>query len=170
VIGARDDAVGTREITSTRETIHGLIHLSGDRLLVQWRTSRSTDRVGKEIRTDRELEPVREVVLPLSALAGAKVRWSWFQWPPGAELILTAADLRTFEEIAGEAGLRLEHPAVLAIRIGRAARAAAREFVSEVELALAEQAIQAAEQAGQLSSDGVSDRLQLRGPPPGPNP
>ena len=96
VLHRSHDVVGGREITSTHETVHGLIRLDGDRVHVQWRVARSTDRVGKEIRTDREVEPVREAVIPLSAVAGATVRWRW-RWPPGPYLVLTAADLRAFE-------------------------------------------------------------------------
>jgi hypothetical protein len=132
------------EITSTHETIHGLLRLDGDRLHIQWRIARSTDHVGMEIRTDKQVEPVREVVLPLSAVAGAAVRWRW-RWPPGPYLVLTAADLRAFEEVAGVAGLSLDHPAELELRLRGEDRAAGSEFVGELELALAERALAAAE-------------------------
>ena len=144
-------------MTSTREIVHGLLRFDGEQLLIQWRTSRATDRLGAEIRTDRALDAVREVLLPLSALAEAKVRWLWRPWPPGSYLVLTAADLRAFENVAGEGGLRLQHPAELAIRLHGTARVAAREFAGEVELALAEQALQAAEGATQISGDATSE-------------
>jgi hypothetical protein len=143
VLHRKHDVVG-REITSTRETVHGLLRLDGDRVHVQWRVARSTDRVGMEIRTDREVEPVREAVIPLSAVAGASVRWRW-RWPPGPYLVLTAADLRAFEEVAGAAGLSLDHPAELALRLRGADRALGSEFAGELELALAERALAAAE-------------------------
>jgi hypothetical protein len=136
--------VGIREITSTHETVHGLLRLEGDQIYVQWRVARSTDRVGMEIRTDREVEPVREVVVPLSAIAGAAVRWRW-KWPPGPYLVLTAADLRAFEEVAGAAGLSLDHPAELALRLRRADRELGTEFAGDLELAVAERALAAAE-------------------------
>ena len=150
------DVVGKKEITSTYESVDGLLRLDGDRLLVQWRTSRAIDRVGREIRTDREVEPVRELVLPLSALAGATVRWSWRRWPPGWILVLTAADLVAFDELAGKDGLRLTHPAQLEIRLARAARDPALEFASEVELALADRAL------------GEAERTELPGASAGP--
>src|SRR5687768_17483994 len=109
VLRRSHDVVGW-EIVSTRETVHGLLRLEGDRVFIQWRVARSTDHVGMSIRTDHEVEPVREVVIPLGAVAGASVRWRW-RWPPGPYVILTAADLRAFEEIAGAAGLSLDHPA-----------------------------------------------------------
>lgn len=144
VLRRSSDVVGGLEITSTRETIHGLLRLDGDRLHIQWRVARSTDHVGMQIRTDRQVEPVREVVLPLGAVAGAAVRWRW-RWPPGPYLVLTAADLRVFEEVAGAAGLSLDHPAELELKLRGEGRAAGNEFVGELELALAERELADAE-------------------------
>jgi hypothetical protein len=144
VLRRSSDVVGGLEITSTRETIHGLLRLDGDQLHIQWRVARSTDHVGMQIRTDKQVEPVREVVLPLSAVAGAAVRWRW-RWPPGLYLVLTAADLRAFEEVAGVAGLSLDHPAELELKLRGEDRAAGNEFVGELELALAERELAAAE-------------------------
>jgi hypothetical protein len=124
--------------------VHGLLRLDGDQVHVQWRVGRETDHVGKEIRTDKEVEPVREAVIPLSALAGAAVRWRW-RWPPGRYLVLTAADLLAFEDVAGAAGLSLEHPAELALRLRGRDRELGGEFAGELELALAERALAAAE-------------------------
>lgn len=140
------DVVGMTEITSTHETVHGLLRFSGDALVLQWRTQRSTDRVGiQKISTDREIEPVREVEVPLAAVASARVRWLWRRWPPGYHLVVTGADLRAFEEAAGATGLQLDHPAELVLRIARGQRLSAREFAGEVELAVAERALRAAE-------------------------
>ena len=131
-------------ITTTRETVHGLLRLDGDQLHVQWRVARSTDHVGMTIRSDKEVEPVREVVIPLTAIAGATVKWSW-RWPPGPHLVLTAADLRAFEEVAGAAGLSLDHPAELELRLRRSDRALGVEFAGELELAIANREMAAAE-------------------------
>ena len=139
----KHDVVGW-EVTSTRETVHGLLRLDGGRLYVQWRVAKSTSHVGMQIRTDTEVGPVREVMIPLTAVAGAAVRWNW-RWPPGPCLILTAADLRAFEEVAGAAGLSLDHPAELVLRLRRSDRALGVEFAGELELAVAERAIAAAE-------------------------
>ena len=140
------DVIAGREITSTRETVHGLLRRDGERVLIQWRTSRAIDRVGSEIRSDSEVEPVRELSLPLSALAGAEVRSSWLPWPR-LHVVLTGADLRAFENLAGMEGLQLKHPAQFEIRVARDSRLAALEFVSELELALADRALRAAENA-----------------------
>jgi len=156
VLTRSDDRIAGREITSTHETVHGLLRLDGDRVHVQWRVARSTDRVGREIRTDREVEPVREAVIPLSAIAGATVRWRW-RWPPGPYLVLTAADLRAFEEVAGATGLNLNHPAELALPLRRADRSLGGEFAGELELALAEGALAAAEGKPMLTAPTTSD-------------
>ena len=148
VLHRKHDVVGLT-ITSTRETIHGLLRLDGDSLHVQWRVARSTDHVGWQIRTDKEVEPVREVVIPLNAVAGASVRWRW-GWPPGPHLVLTAADLRAFEEVAGTAGLSLDHPAELVLRLRGADRALGAEFAGELELAIAERDLAAAEGKPQI--------------------
>jgi hypothetical protein len=140
-----DSVVGAALITSTRETTHGLLRFGEDGLRVQWRSSRATQHVGDEIRTDREIDPVQEVNVAPSALAGAAVRWLWNRWPPGRYLVLTGADFRAFEGLAGISGLRLDHPAQLVVPIRRAQTLPAREFAVEIELALADRAIRRAE-------------------------
>jgi hypothetical protein len=142
----RTNQVVGLSITTTRETVHGLLRLDGERLHIQWRVAKSTEHVGVEIRSDKEVGPVREVVIPLSAIAGATVQRRW-RWPPGPYLVLTAADLRAFEEVAGAAGLNLDHPAELVLRLRRSDRALGVEFAGDLELALAERAIAAAEAA-----------------------
>ncbi|HEY0672942.1 MAG TPA: hypothetical protein VGD27_11770 [Longimicrobiales bacterium] len=144
-IRRKNEVVTWKDITSTQETVHGLLRLDEDRIVIQWRTSRAIEHVGSEIRTDTELEAVREVSLPLSALANAEVRWSWLRWPPGRYLVLTGADLRAFEALAGADALELKHPAELVMRMGREMKLPALEFASEVRLALADRALKAAE-------------------------
>lgn len=142
---SRSDSVVGWEVISTTERVHGLLLLDGNRLVIQWRVSRATQRVGMEIRTEHELEPVREIVIPLEALAGAKVRWTWWRWPPSRYLVLTGADLRAFEEIAGSSGIGMPHPAELYLQLRRSDFLAAREFAGELELAIADRALREAE-------------------------
>lgn len=144
-----EDVIAGGSFISTSETVHGLLRLEGEQLVVQWRIARSTDQFGSEIRTDREVTPVREVVIPLAALGGGRVRASWWPWSAG-RIVLTAADLRAFEAVAGETGLRLDHPAELVFRLRRADLDLAREFVGEIDMALADRALQAAQEPGQL--------------------
>ncbi len=137
--------IAAGEIRQTTERIDGLLRIAGERLVVQWRSARRTQLYGTEIRADQELDPVREVEVPLAALAGAEVRGErWYRWGP-ARIVLSAADLRAFEGVAGAAGLKLDHPATLELSLRRADRLAAREFAADVNLALAERALRKAE-------------------------
>jgi hypothetical protein len=132
------DVIGMSEITSTKETVYGLLRLEGDRLIIQWRTARETDRMGDEIRSDKEMEEVREVSISLDGVAGAAVRRRWWEWPWSPRLVLTAADLRAFEVVTSEGGMTLQHPAELVLRLRRRDRLAAEEFTAELSLAVAE--------------------------------
>lgn len=136
-----NDVFGAASYTSTTETIHGLVRLDGDRLIFQWRLARKTEHYGTEIRSDQEYEAVREVEIPLDAVAGASVRRGWWEILIPPKLVLTAADLRAFEEVAGEGGLRLKHPAELVVRLQRSDRMLAEEFSAELALAVAERAL-----------------------------
>lgn len=135
------DVITGGSVTTTRETVHGLLRLDGDRLIIQWRVGRKTEHLGSEIRTDKEVEPVREIVVPLDQLAGSVVRKRWTDFFLGPRLTLTAADLGAFERLAGGQGLSLDHPAELVLRLRRSDRLAAEEFSAELELALAERVL-----------------------------
>lgn len=124
--------------TTKTETAHGLVRLEGGRLVVQWRLAVHTESVGGASWTkEEEIEPVRETVIALERVAGAAVTGSrrGFLRPP--KLVIAAADLMAFDEIAGGQGLKLKHPAKLVFRIGRRDRLAAEEFAAELALALA---------------------------------
>jgi hypothetical protein len=125
-------------MTTTTERVHGLLRLDGEELVIQWRLTRKTQTLGSEIRTEEEMEPVREIVLPLRAIAGARVRRPWWLFGAGLRLVLTASDLQAFDELAGEGGLKLAHPAEVVLRVRRRDALAAEEFTAEVVLALAE--------------------------------
>lgn len=145
------DAFSGGSVTSTTEVVHGLLRLDGDRVVVQWRLARQTEHVGAmSVRTDAELEAVRQIEIPLAGVAGAIVRRRW--WAPWGSptLILRAADLRAFEEVAGESGLKLGHPAELILGLRRTDLLVAEEFSAELAMALAERALAADEAASPL--------------------
>ena len=123
---------------STTETAHGLVRLEADRLVIQWRVAVVTESMkGAGYETREEIEPVSEIVIPLAKVAGAFVlerRW-WRLLGP--RLVITAADLLAFEEIAGQQGLKLKHPAKLVLRVKRSDRLIAEEFAADLALALA---------------------------------
>ena len=133
------DEFGGVSLTSTTETVHGLLRLEGDRLVIQWRLARHTEHMGAGYRTDDEMEAVREEDVPLSAVAGAYVRRRrWWEFWKGPQLVLNATDLRAFDEIVGEEGLRLSHPAEMVVGLRRTDRMLAEEFTAELTLAVAE--------------------------------
>lgn len=140
VIKRGSDAFSGEGMTTTRETVHGLLRLEDDELKIQWRLVRKTEHMGSEMRSDQEVEPVREIVVPLSGVAGAIVRrrWRWLDWLSGPRLVLTASDLGAFEELAGRDGLSLDHPAEFVLRLRRSDALAGREFGAELALAKAE--------------------------------
>ena len=135
------DTFDSEGISSTTETVHGLLRIDGDNLVIQWRLARQVDLFGQEMRSDQEVEAVREIAVPLAGVAGAVVRRRW--WRPWAapRLVLTATDLRTFEQVAGEGGLGLSHPAELVLRLRRGDHLPAEEFAAELALAVAELAM-----------------------------
>jgi hypothetical protein len=134
-----------KEITSTVETIHGLLRIDGDSLVLQWQVQRQTDRVGAEIRSDREREPVREATIPIASVSGAVVRSPRWRLGRARRLILTAADLRAFEGLTGPGGLELAHPAQLVLDVRKQDKDAARELATQVELAIGDHALRIAE-------------------------
>jgi hypothetical protein len=144
LVRSQDQFTGAT-VTSTREVIHGLLRLEGDRMVVQWRLARRTDHMGAmTVRSDEELGSVRELVVPLAGVAGAQVRRRWWL-PRNPVLVLRAADLRAFEEVAGDGGLKLDHPAELLLGLRRSDLLVAEEFAAEVTLAVAERALGAGE-------------------------
>ncbi len=153
------DVLGAASIITTTERVHGLLHLDGDRLIIQWRLTRMTQTLGDEIRTDEEMEPVQEVEVPLGALAGGTVRRPWWKFGTGLRLVLTATDLRAFDILAGEEGLKLKHPAELVVRLRRRDALAAEEFTAELALALAERALEGFHRRV-LVGDGSEDGIQ----------
>jgi hypothetical protein len=75
------DAFSGVGMTTTRETVHGLLRLENDALTIQWRVGRKTEHLGAtDMHTDQEVEPVREIVVSLRGVAGAVVRRRWWDW------------------------------------------------------------------------------------------
>jgi len=158
VLRRSKDVIAETGITSTQETVHGLLALQDDRVVIQWRVERKVSRIGPEIRLDHEADPVREVVVPTSGLASARIRSTWWRlFGKSSHLVLSASDLRTLEPLAGPDGLALSHPGELIVGIRHADREAAREFASELDLALAEQALRRAQ--------GTADDARFTGQP-----
>lgn len=154
IIKRGSDVFSGEGMTSTVETVHGLLRPENDELKIHWRLVRKTEHMGSEMRSDQEVEPVREIVVSLSRVAGAIVRrrW-WLDWATGPRLVLTASDLGAFEELAGHDGLSLDHPAEVVLRLRRSDALAGREFGAELALAKAEYDLAAAERRGLVVSE-----------------
>ena len=124
--------------TTKTETAHGLVRLERGRLVVQWRLAVRTESMGSASwTTEHEIEPVREIVVPLERIAGAAVTGSRRGLLRRPKLIIAAADLTAFDEMAGGRGLKLKHPAKLVLPVRRRDRLVAEEFAAELTLALA---------------------------------
>lgn len=108
-------------VTNTEERRHGVLRLESELLVVQWRVEREISRIGSEIRTDTERDGMRE------------------------------SDLLAFDALADSDGFAFAHPAELVLPVRATDDALAREFASEMELAIAELALAAAER----SADGT---------------
>lgn len=141
--------------TTKTETVHGLLRLAPGRLVFQWRLAVRTQRLGDVSwlggagwTTKDEIDPVRQIAVPLDNVAGAAVSRSRWGFLRGPRLVVTAADLVAFDEIAGGHGLKLKHPAKLVLRVKRADRLLAEEFAAELALALARLPNGAGESAG----------------------
>ena len=133
-----NDVFGADAFTTTKETVHGLLILNGEELIIQSRKALRTDVFGgMEMKSEEKMDPVREVVIPLTGVAGSLVKGRWWTWP-GPRLVLRAADLRAFEEVVGEEGISLGHPGELVLPVRRRDLLSAEEFAAELALALAE--------------------------------
>ncbi len=150
---------------STTETAHGLVRLHGDRLVIQWRLEVRTEAVkGVGYETREEIEPVREIVIPLAKVSGAMVTERRWWRLAGPRLVITAADLLAFEKIAGQQGLKLKHPSKLVLRVKRADRLIASEFAAELALARARLPEGDGARMARLEGGGGAD--EGRGTPP----
>jgi hypothetical protein len=132
-------------VTNTEERRNGVLRLEGYTMVVQWRVEREVQQIGAEIRTDTERAGMREVPVPVRLLGDARLRtrgrWWWRSW----ELVLTARDLIAFDRLASDDGFEFEHPAELVLPVRDRDVELARDFASEVELAIAEEALAAAQ-------------------------
>ena len=92
-----DDVFTAEGMTSTREIVHGLLRLERDQLVIQWRVGKKTEHLGSEVRTERAVEPVREIIVkpgepippaPQSSpvgLGGIRVDLGEHTWPAPPE-------------------------------------------------------------------------------------
>ncbi len=126
--------------------------------LVAGGLGRKTEKLGAGITTNEEFEEVREVRLPLAAIAGAHVRKRWWEFWRGPRLILNANDLEAFDVITGQHGLRLAHPAQLILGLRFRDRLPGEEFAAELEMAVAKHVLEASYEPESLAPGPPQDR------------
>lgn len=163
VLTLKKDVYTSTTMITTRERVHGLLRLEGEQLRIQWRVGRTTERYGAgEVRSDDEVEPVQEVLVPLDYVAGAVVKERWWEPWAGPRLVLTGNDLRAFEGLAATKVLRLSHPSELTLRLRRGDALAASEFAGELAMAIAELPLSRGSSRKAVSGPGSGESL----PPP----
>ena len=132
---------GPTRVHTTHELCEGLARVEGDALMFQVLVTRTTTRVGgSSVQTDRSTEPVRDIRVPISALASIRIRRTG--WLRRREVLITARDLKVFIDLPGARAQELRIPVL------RQHADAAAEFVGTVELAMADYALKLAESGG----------------------
>ena len=121
--------------TDTSHRVEGLLRLVGSCLTIEWSQTTEVTEVGWNVETKRETRPPELLRLPLARLAEIELHDRW--WRPRIELRTTA--ITALESIPGAAGGRL------VLHVARRDRAVAAELVANARLALAELALEAAE-------------------------
>jgi hypothetical protein len=129
---------GPTQVSTTHELCEGLVRIDGDALVFQLLVTRTVTKVGgTSINTDRFTEPVREIRVPIAALASIHIRRTG--WLRRREVVITARDLKAFLDLPGARAQELKIPVL------RQHADVAAELVGTVELAMADHAIMLAE-------------------------
>jgi hypothetical protein len=132
---------GPTQVTTTHELCEGLIRVDGEALVFQVLVTRTVTRIGgSSVHTDRSTEPVREIRVPIEALASIRVRRTG--WLRRREVVITARDLKIFIDVPGARAQELKIP------VTRQYADVAAELVGTVELAMADHALKLAESGG----------------------
>ena len=121
--------------TDTSHRVEGLLRLAGTCLTIEWSQTTEVTEVSWNVETTRETRPPELVRLPLARIADIELHDRW--WRPRIELRATA--ITALGSIPGAAGGRL------VLHVARRDRAVAAELVANARLALAELALEAAE-------------------------
>lgn len=124
-------------------TNRGLLRLDGDNLVIEFQT--------KDGMFEVPLSDIRQVTLPLGALATFAWKPGWF----GGAFLLTAAGLGLMRDLPGGDQGRLR------LKVKRADRAAAEQLATEVHLAMANRELARIE-----SSETWRTRAAVDGPAP----
>jgi len=132
---------GPTQVTTTHELCEGLVRADADALVFQLLVTRTVTHVGgTSVKTDRFTEPVREIRVPVGAIASIRMRRRG--WLRRRQVVVTARDLRAFIDLPGARAQELIIP------VSRQHADLAAELVGTVELAMADHALKLAESGG----------------------
>jgi hypothetical protein len=119
----------------TSHRVEGLLQLAGASLSIEWSQTTEVTEVGWNVETTRETWPSELVRLPLAHLADIELRDRWWR----TRLELRARRIDSLASIPGAVGGRL------VLQVARRDRDTAADLVANIRLALAEMALEAAE-------------------------
>jgi hypothetical protein len=124
-----------RGIPRGSSNLRGLLHLTAAGLVIEWSGTKEVVEVrGPEVRTRVESVPATRHEVPYSRLADVTVRGWWRAW-----LDIRTADLAALEGVpTADAGR-------VSLRLRRADRRAAQDFVVNIRDGMADAALRAAE-------------------------
>jgi hypothetical protein len=138
---AKETNIDRGRVQTKQMQVHGLARMEGGRLTLEWSgTVEIAEIQGGSVRSLRQSVPAQRLVLPAQRVALIELRGRW--WRPYIELRTT-----------GIGPLELVPTAVagrVLLRITRRDWGAARELVSHMQLEMADAALKAAEDQGQL--------------------
>lgn len=143
--GPGRDAVEWAGIESVSYRVDGLLSLADQRVILEWKGTRTTQQVSFDgIGTDVDEFPPERLEVPFGRIAGAWVIGGWW-WP---RLELRARGLEDFDGVPGTHGVTLR------MRIHRRDRVLARTIAFEIERRVAA-AVLAYENRPQLGAAGA---------------
>lgn len=135
--GTRDQRTTGNQIDSRAARLHGLVHLSGSNLVIEWAgIAEVIEAHGPEMHRRMEPIPATRREIPVTRLAEIEVRG---RWRPRLEI--RGADLDALEGVPTASRGRV------ALRIPRGERLVARHLAVNVRSEMADQALRAAEDA-----------------------
>jgi hypothetical protein len=121
---AGSDTVGLTKVESVSYRAVGLLHLTDWGLILEWTSTRTTERVSMmgEVTTDVEELPLQTVEIPYEAIASVRRFGGW--WRPQIEIRVKG--LSVLRGVPGVNGVALQ------LRIERRDRSLARAYTIEI--------------------------------------
>lgn len=135
--------------TSLQERLDGLLVLKGADLCIEWRTVVDVQQYGLQSKTGQQVKPHQEIRIPLTEIADARIKRTWYKLPTGYAIVVLAQHLQAFAALSenhGLPGFVLQHPAEITLHLRRKDRELAFSFVSALRAAISEHRLSALEE------------------------